>query len=185
MYKIIALCGEAGAGKDTALQAILKQNSEFNEIISHTSRPPREGEEEGINYFYHTDEEFEELINSNQMLEYTVFREWYYGTSSSTLDEEKWNIGVFNPAGIKTLSELPNVKLLIVKIQASDGTRLIRQLTRESNPDVQEIVRRYKTDKEDFENFECDILIPNENGSIEDNVKLFPVLMGISLGINN
>ena len=57
MFKIIALIGEAGSGKDSIMQNILKKRPlAFNEIISCTTRPMREGEVEGVNYFYLTPE---------------------------------------------------------------------------------------------------------------------------------
>jgi guanylate kinase len=84
------------------------------------------------------------------MLEWTRFNNWNYGTSIEELDEDKINIGVFNPYGIYNLSKNPNVKLSIYKINCSDKTRLLRQLNRENNPDVKEIIRRFSADEEDF-----------------------------------
>ena len=56
MYKIIALIGKAGAGKDTILREIIKSNPDLHEMISCTTRPKREGEVDGVNYFYLTPE---------------------------------------------------------------------------------------------------------------------------------
>lgn len=56
MYKIIALIGQAGSGKDTILREVLNQMPELNEMISCTTRPKREGEVDGVNYFYLTPE---------------------------------------------------------------------------------------------------------------------------------
>ena len=84
------------------------------------------------------------------MLEATEFRGWFYGTSLDALQEDKINIGVFNPAGIEILSADPRVDLVVYRITASPKTRLLRQLQREQNPDVEEIIRRYKTDQMDF-----------------------------------
>lgn len=56
-YKIIALCGEAGCGKDYIMKKVLAACPiELNEIISTTTRPKRENEQEGVNYFYVTPE---------------------------------------------------------------------------------------------------------------------------------
>ena len=152
--KILALCGKSAAGKDTLLQEILKLNRpDIHEIISCTTRPPREGEVHGKNYYFLTNEEFADKIEKGEMLEATVFRDWCYGTSLDTLNPEAINVGVFNVDGIDILCDNPNVDLYVVLIQASDKCRLIRSLRREINPDVDEIVRRYLADKKDFESF--------------------------------
>ena len=151
MYKIIALIGEAGTGKDTLMQRILaKYPLAFNEIISCTTRPMREGEVEGVNYFYLTPEEFAGKVLNGEMLEATSFNDWFYGTSYDSLRSDCPNIGVFNPDGIRAMSGMPGIDVTVFKITCTDKIRLLRQLNREENPDVDEIVRRYKTDKEDF-----------------------------------
>ena len=151
MFKIIALIGEAGTGKDTLMQRILaKYPLAFNEIISCTTRPMREGEAEGVNYFYLTPEEFAGKVLNGEMLEATSFNDWFYGTSYDSLRSDCTNIGVFNPDGIRAMSGMPDIDVTVFKITCTDKIRLLRQLNREENPDVDEIVRRYKTDKEDF-----------------------------------
>ena len=154
MYKIVALIGEAGTGKDTIMQRVLAAApSLFNEIISCTTRPIREGEKEGVNYYYLTDEEFLDKARKGLMLETTLFNNWYYGTSLDSLSETKTNIGVFNPDGIRILlNEHKDIDLKVFRIKCSDKTRMLRQLNREDNPNVDEIIRRYTTDKIDFEN---------------------------------
>ena len=81
MYKIIAIMGEAGTGKDSLMQEILKLQPEFHEIISCTTRPKRQGEVEGVNYYYYTPEQFGDRVLHDEMLECTVFNDWFYGTS--------------------------------------------------------------------------------------------------------
>lgn len=170
MYNIVALIGEAGSGKDTIMKQIITTcPNEFNEIISCTSRPKREGEKEGINYFYYSPEEFERKVLNNEMLEHTEFNNWYYGTSNDALRSDRLNIGVFNPDGIRILSANPNVKLTVYKIMCSPKTRLLRQLNRENNPNVDEIIRRYVTDKNDFDHLWEEIkYIEVENEDEED-----------------
>ena len=151
MYKIVALMGKAGAGKDALLkECLLLHPTHLHEIISCTTRPPREGEVEGVNYYYLTDEEFMERLADDRLLEATEFRKWHYGTSIEALDANKINIGVFNPAGVRILQSLQNVSVLPIYVDANDKIRMLRQLKREENPDVTEIVRRFTTDENDF-----------------------------------
>ena len=168
MYKIIAIMGEAGTGKDSLMQEILKLKPEFHEIISCTTRPKRQGEVEGVNYYYYTPEQFGDRVLHDEMLECTVFNDWFYGTSYDSVRSDCINIGVFNPTGVESLLARPDVDVKVVRVVAEDKTRLIRQLNREKWPDVREIVRRFNADWMDFdgieEDFEC-IKIPNGQGA--------------------
>ena len=150
MYKIIALIGEAGSGKDFLLRCARTKYPDYNEIVSCTTRPQRMGEVEGINYYFLTNEKFAERIARNQMLEWTEFNNWFYGTAIQSLDEDKINIGVFNPGGIKNLLARDDVEVKVFYVRAPAKERLIRQLEREDDPDVDEVLRRYHADENDF-----------------------------------
>lgn len=148
---IIALFGKSGAGKDTIQNKIVSLYPNiFHNIISCTTRPKRDYEEEGKDYYFLTKEKFTQTLLNGAMLEATNFREWFYGTPIWALDENKVNIGVFNIAGIEALMADSRINLLPVYIKASDKTRLIRNLNREKDPDCQEICRRFQTDEKDF-----------------------------------
>lgn len=167
--KIVALMGEAGSGKDTILHRITeKYPSYFNEIISCTTRPPRQGEKEGVNYHFLSVEDFIRKILNGDMLEATEFNGWHYGTDSQSLTIDKINIGVFNPEGVRCLQEDENIELYVFYVRAAGKQRLLRQLNREENPDVDEIIRRYKADTEDF-SFLNDIkYITLQNNTLDD-----------------
>ena len=151
-YTIIALMGKAGSGKDTIMKALLKQPAFQNAvpIISCTTRPKREYEKDGIDYHFLTKEQFTDKILSGDMLEATVFNDWCYGTSIDNLSNDKINIGVFNPEGAGLLRDRDNIKLILIYIEARDKDRLLRQLNRENDPDIHEILRRYSADEMDF-----------------------------------
>jgi len=149
-YKIIALFGKAGSGKDFLLDELIKKDIHYNfhRIIPYTTRPPREGEK-GNYIFIKTPEE---LVKENP-IEYTIFRDWWYGTPLKALNKNKINIGIFN---IKAINQLINkdylhrVECLPILINCSDTTRLLRQLSREENPNCSEICRRFLADQNDF-----------------------------------
>ena len=154
MIKLIALVGKAGSGKDTILHKVMeKYPKQFHEIISCTTRPPREGEVDGKNYHFLSIEEFTKRLLNGDLLETTEFNGWHYGTLQSDLVEDKINIGVFNPEGILNLMESFGENLIVIEIMASAKKRLMRQLLRENDPDVDEIIRRYGTDEADFMEF--------------------------------
>ena len=78
----------AGCGKGTILQTVLKNNDNLYYSVSGTTRNPRPGEIDGVNYFFHTKEEFKKLINNNDVLEYAEFCDNYYGTPRKPVEEK-------------------------------------------------------------------------------------------------
>ena len=156
MYKIVTLSGKAGAGKDRMMQEVLKvlreESPEFtiNEIVSCTTRPMREGEVEGKNYYFLTHEEFAERLADGTMVEATIFNDWCYGSCLEHMDEDGINIGVYNPEGVAILQSIPDIMVYSIFVDAPDKVRLLRQLNREENPNVKEIIRRFSADEADF-----------------------------------
>lgn len=159
MINLIAIIGQAGSGKDSIYRRIVHQYK-YHPVVGYTTRPIREGEVDGRDYHFVSVEEFDEL----DLITYKSFNNWYYGISKESFSETEINIGVFNPSQIADLLERNDIDMEIYEIVASDKIRLIRQLTREENPDVKEILRRFGTDAHDFEylDFERQIF-PNES----------------------
>ena len=164
MYNIAILMGEAGAGKDKMLKLLLEKAPYLSGIVSCTTRPPREGEVHGVNYYYYTPEQFGDMVLHGEMLECVVFNDWFYGTSfESVRSGDVINIGIFNPSGVEALIERNDCNIIVFWIKTSDKTRLLRQLNREQNPNVREVVRRFTADYEDFENINFNFIeIKNE-----------------------
>ena len=183
-YNVIALIGEAGSGKDTLMRKLVEANPQLNEVVSYTTRPPREGEVDGVNYHFITGEEFGELVVAGKMFEASCFNDWFYGTGVDSLKEDKLNIGVFNPEGIESLMQHSNVNLTVIRVWASDKNRLIRQLNREEFPDVDEIIRRYKADREDFDvlNFPHYIVDNNTIEAMQESLRLLNLVVKEYLG---
>lgn len=181
MYNIIALIGEAGTGKDTILRHLMQRTlqSQTAEIVSCTTRPKREGEVDGVNYYFLTPSEFLSKVLKGDMLEATEFNNWFYGTSIDSLSSTRLNFGVFNPDGIRNLiNNQAGLKfsLKVYRINTSPKTRLLRQLNREDSPDVNEIIRRYTTDKIDFEDLDFHYTILN-NETQEDLEKAISTII--------
>ncbi len=85
---LIVLSGPSGVGKGTVRKAIFSDpDVDFEYSISVTTRPPREGEVDGVDYFFKTKEEFEELIRQGKLLEYAEFVGHYYGTPLDYVQE--------------------------------------------------------------------------------------------------
>jgi len=78
--KLFVISGSSGVGKGTVIGGFLKRNPEFKLSISYTTRDKREGEVEGVNYFYVSKEEFLNSVKNDEFLEWAEFSGNYYGT---------------------------------------------------------------------------------------------------------
>lgn len=85
---LVILSGVAGAGKDTIKKELIKRLDNVESLPSYTSRPKREGDEEGKTYNFVTKEEFEKMIENGEFYEYDVHHDNYYGTSRKLLNEK-------------------------------------------------------------------------------------------------
>ena len=150
-YKIIALFGKSGVGKDTLQKYLIKKIPNSQGIVSCTTRPKRDYEQDGKDYHFLTDGQFAIDVSNCNMLEATSFRGWFYGTRIDALDKNKINIGIFNLEGMKCLLEDNRLEILPIHIIVPDKIRLMRSLSREKNPDCKEICRRFLSDEKDFE----------------------------------
>ena len=86
----IVLSGPSGSGKGTIVKELIK-DEQFLLSISATTRSPRQGEEEGVHYFFKTREEFEGMIAQNELLEYAEFCGNYYGTPKAFIENSVKN----------------------------------------------------------------------------------------------
>lgn len=84
---LIVLSGPSGAGKNTLLNAVLPRIPDLRYSVSVTTRPPRPGEVEGVNYFFVDNAEFDRMVESNELLEWAEFCGNRYGTPRRFVEE--------------------------------------------------------------------------------------------------
>ena len=85
--QLIVLSGPSGVGKSTVIAELLGQRKNIYFSVSYTTRQPRAGEENGVNYNFVTREEFERMIADNELLEYAEYVNNYYGTSMKAIQD--------------------------------------------------------------------------------------------------
>ena len=123
---IYIITGPSGVGKNTIINE-LSNHLEFYFSISHTTRPRRDNEIDGKDYYFITDDEFENLIKSDQMIEYEQYGEFYYGTSKKELSNDS-SIIILDlevNGATKLLEENNNFKGIFIDI---DDYELINRL---------------------------------------------------------
>lgn len=161
MGKIFCVMGKSATGKDTIYQEILKQKQlKLKNIIPYTTRPIRDGEIEGENYFFCDEKKVEMLEKENKIIELraynTVYGVWKYFTA----DDGQINLDCGNYILIGTLETYLKIrdyfgreKVIPIYIEVEDGERLLRAIGREKQQEVpkyEEMCRRFIADSADF-----------------------------------
>ena len=85
--KLFVISGPSGVGKGTVIKGILSLRKDITLSVSYTSRSPREGEVDGVDYYFVSKDTFAEMIARNEFLEYAQVHRNYYGTSRLKLQE--------------------------------------------------------------------------------------------------
>jgi guanylate kinase len=87
---LIVVSGPAGVGKGTVLSLVRQKNSDVVFSVSATSRHPRPGEIDGVNYFFVSRPQFERMIQENKLLEWVEYCGNYYGTPKEYVEDHGW-----------------------------------------------------------------------------------------------
>ena len=174
MYKVIAIIGESGSGKDTILTHICNRfSNKFNKIIPYTTRPIRAGEVDGVQYNFISLKQYNEI---KPFIDSCFNEDWHYCYNYNDLSENKVNIGIFNLTQLNLLMKTENIKIVeIYRIKTESNIRLMRSLNRDSS-NVDEIVRRYISDTNDFSNLDFDYIDLNNNN--EEDIGLCAIAIG-------
>lgn len=83
---LVVVSGPSGSGKDTVVKRLMELHPEIEISVSATTRPMRAGEQEGVNYYYLSQQEFERRLAAGEILEHTRYCGNYYGTPKSEVD---------------------------------------------------------------------------------------------------
>lgn len=172
--KLIVVSGPSGVGKDTIVNEYLKMHPEDELSISMTSRPIRDGEVDGVNYYFKTKEEFEDAIRNDEMLEFALYNNNYYGTPKSEVENRlKKGINVIlviEVVGAKNVKEMMGDKCSLIFILPPSMEELRNRLINRGTDSEESIKGRLDIAKKEIESSKIyDYKIVNDN--IEKTVK--------------
>ncbi len=161
MGKIYCIMGKSSTGKDTIYKKLIEDETiSLKKIIPYTTRPIRAGEQNGVEYFFCTEEQVDELLKQGKVIElrayHTVHGIWkYFTVDDGQVDLKHQNylmIGTLE-AYLKIRDYYGEANVVPVYIEVEDGERLFRALTRErqqDSPKYEELCRRFLADAKDF-----------------------------------
>jgi guanylate kinase len=177
MKNLIALFGESGSGKDYVAQ---KAEEEFNyyKIIRTTSRSPRGKESERSPYYFKDKFLLQQDITEyiEDYLEVGEFNGFIYTTHKNEL-KSNINIGCYDVGAIEQLLESKDINVIPIYTWASAKLRIMRQLNREPDPNIDEICRRYFDDKKQYANVSFDYFRIDNIISIEDTLNSLKIII--------
>lgn len=168
----VVISGPAGTGKGTVVGNILARSDNFTLSVSATTRQPRPGEIDGVQYSFITREQFEQAIGEGRMLEYTLYCGNYYGTPRE-------NVEKYLDEGISVILEIEvegamNVKRLcpdavLILLLPPDYKTLEARLRGRGTSTEEDIQNRLSKARTELENYNSyDYVVINEDGMSDD-----------------
>lgn len=181
MGQIFYILGKSATGKDSLYKSLRRLCPRLRPVIPYTTRPIREGEQEGVEYHFTTEKKLDELRQNGNVIEMrtyqTIFGPWSYATvQDGQIDLKKESylmIGTLE-SYLNTRSFFGEKAMVPLYIHVEDGERLSRALARErqqKSPRYAELCRRFLADEEDFKEEklrQAGIGKQFENDSLED-----------------
>ena len=173
---LIALCGKSGVGK-TVLAAKLSDYG-YTKVVTDTTRPMREGEEHGVDYYFDDLDTWKEYEEEGEFLEKTSYtvangETWHYGTTKGQLNDalggDNKAVIILNPDGIRAFKG-QNIPMVVFQITSDETVILSRLMARGDSR--KEIKRRMRADDADFAAFDkyVDYMIENRKDTDLDDL---------------
>jgi guanylate kinase len=168
---LLVISGPSGVGKDSLVTGIKERGVNFHFVVTATSRPPRPGEEEGIDYFFVSRAEFEAMIEQDALIEYAVVYGQYKGVPKQqvqdALDSGKDVVMRLDVQGATTVKRLiPGAVLLF--LSAASEEELMDRLKRRKTEDDQQLQRRIETARAEMAQVDrFDYVVINRDGELD------------------
>ncbi len=160
MKKLFVFMGKSAVGKDTLFAKTMSRHPELRTVVTYTTRPIREGEKNGDEYYFTDEENMNKMRADGRVIEVrcynTVKGPWYYFTAENDemRDDDNPYAMITTLEGYNKIREYYGDDMVVpIYITVPDIVRMERSISREKkeeNPCVAEVCRRYLADEEDF-----------------------------------
>lgn len=160
MSRIFYLMGKSASGKDSVYRELMKRFS-FEKIIMYTTRPMRQGEKDGVQYYFTNEAQYQQFVKAGKVIEsrcyQTIHGPWIYYTvdnGSVCRDGKEQYLVIGTLESYEKMKRYYGADMLVpIYLEVDDGLRLERALAREKAeavPRYSEMCRRYLADEADF-----------------------------------
>lgn len=173
--KRLIIAGKGGSGKDHLRKDLVTRG--FKYCRSHTTRPIREGETDGEDYFFIESSKLPEM--AEDFYEGVFFNNWFYGTSNKEFETS--NLFIMTPKGISSLKPSDRKESIVLYLDIKEE---IRKKRLEGRRDADDVKRRLNADSLDFENFkDFDYSIEDSGFEIDSNPVLLEIINKIAIDL--
>ena len=164
---MVILSSPSGVGKTTLTKKIQQKYPNFKISVSHTTRPPRSNEVDGVDYHLVSKDNFKKLIKDDKFYEYAKIFDNYYGTLKQSVDSTiKSNDIIFDIdwQGTKKLSKFKNLNLIKIYLITENKEELKNRLVKRDQNTLIEVEKRYRSFDEDVKHWkDYDYIVINKN----------------------
>ena len=164
---MVILSSPSGVGKTTLTKKIQQKYPNFKISVSHTTRPPRSNEVDGVDYHFVSKDNFKKLIKDDKFYEYAKIFDNYYGTLKQSVDSAiKSNDIIFDIdwQGTKKLSKFKNLNLIKIYLITENKEELKNRLVKRDQNTLIEVEKRYRSFDEDVKHWkDYDYIVINKN----------------------
>jgi len=171
---LIVISGPSGVGKDSVIERMKERGLPIHFVVTTTSRPPREDEIEGEDYYFVSTDEFENMIEQDELFEYALVYEQYKGIPKHRVQEGlesgKDVVLRLDVQGAQTIRSLLSDALLIF-ISTTDEEELVNRLKSRKTESDESMKLRLETAREEFETLPIfDYYVINAEGKLDEAV---------------
>jgi guanylate kinase len=171
---LLVVSGPSGVGKDSVVNRMQARGVDFHFVVTATSRDPRPGEKDGVDYFFVSKDDFEAMIAQNELLEHAVVYGQYKGVPKQqvrdALKSGKDVVMRLDVQGATTVKRLIPGAVLVF-LSASSEDELIERLEKRKTEDHQQLRRRIETARAEMKQIDrFDYVVINEDDELDEAV---------------
>jgi guanylate kinase len=173
---MIVISGPSGVGKDTVIKGLKARNTRLHIVVTATTREPRSDEADGVDYFFMSKDEFAEMIEQDELLEYAVVYNDFKGIPKTqvrqALESGQDVVMRVDVQGAATLREIyPDVLLIFLTVR--DEEELIHRLVQRKKDKPEEIKLRIATARHELKRIrEFDYMVVNREDCVDETVEV-------------